>query len=242
MRVGFHPRRKSITNGSYQFTLFDENFTIPKIIAEQWGLRSGSVVNVQWDVSVDFHRHAFAPMAKETDDGRRVGIRVFQTTPQFSHEHWIVRNTEEAVAIANTLHDFLTDQIVGKSYKWDSSRKYIFQDSKHYANRTDGITVNADIEEVEKRVRVGLPYYNKSFVWDDRTRKRETRPAELEAQGISPAWDEANEHANTIDLVELPAAAEYQAYIEEQYERWLLPYHQHLQRQGCRIYTGEYIE
>lgn len=134
MRVGFHPRRKSITNGSYQFTLFDENFTIPKAISEHWGLRSGSVVNVQWDVSVDFHQHPFALMAKETDDGRRIGIRVFQPTQQGSHEHWIVRNTKEAVAIANTLHDFLTGQIVGKPYKWDVSRKYIFQDSKHYAN------------------------------------------------------------------------------------------------------------
>lgn len=242
MRVGFHPRRKSITNGSYQFTLFDENFTIPKTIAGHWGLRSGSVVNVQWDVSADFHRHPFAPMAKETDAGRRIGIRVFQTTQQVSREHWLVRNTKEAIAIANTLHDFLTGQIVGKSYEWDSSRKYIFQESKHYANRKDDNAGSADVE-VERRVRVGLPYCNRGFVWDDRTRKPETRPAELKAEAATATSDEVdNEYAGTTGWVEPSAAAEYQAYIEEQYVRWLLPYHRDLQRQGCRIYTGEYVE
>ncbi|KFY21993.1 hypothetical protein V491_02913 [Pseudogymnoascus sp. VKM F-3775] len=182
MRVGFHPRRKSITNGSYQFTLFDENFTIPKTVAELWELRSGSVVNVQWDVSTDFHRHPFAPMAKETDVGRRIGIRVFQTT--------------------------------------------------HCAD-----------VEVEKRVRVGLPYNNRDFVWDDRSRKPETRPAELKAQSVADMSGEVdNEYADSTDWVDPPAAAEYQSFIEEQYTRWLLPYHQDLQGQGCRIYTGEYVE
>lgn len=240
MRVGFHPRRKSITNGSYQFTLFDENFTIPKAISEHWGLRSGSVVNVQWDVSVDFHQHPFALMAKETDDGRRIGIRVFQPTQQGSHEHWIVRNTKEAVAIANTLHDFLTGQIVGKPYKWDVSRKYIFQDSKHYANRQDENAGSADIE-IERRVRAGLPYYNRSFVWDDGTRMPETRPRELKAVATSP--DEIdNEYVNNLCRDKQLASTEYQMYIEEKYARWLLQYHRDLQRQACRIYTGDNVE
>lgn len=196
MRVGFHPRKKSITNGSYQFTLFDENFTIPKTVAELWRLRGGSVVNVQWDVSTDFHQHPFAPMAKETDVGRRIGIRVFQTT---KHEHWIVRNTKEAVTIANTLHDFLTGQIIGKPYKWDSSRKYIFQDSKHYTNRKDDNASSVDIE-VEQRVRVGLPYNNRDFVWDDRTRKPETRPAELKTQSVADISGEVdNDYADSTD-------------------------------------------
>ncbi|KFY08692.1 hypothetical protein V492_05995 [Pseudogymnoascus sp. VKM F-4246] len=242
MRVGFHRRRKSTINGSYQFTLFDENFTIPKAVAEHWMLRSGSVVNVQWDVSAGFHQHPFAPMAKETDDGRRIGIRVFQENQQVSHEHWIVRNTQEAVTIANTLHDFLTGQIVGKPYRWDDSRKYIFQDSKHYTNRKDGISDSADIE-AERRVRVGLPYCNRAFVWDDRTRKPETRPGELKLEAITAASDEGgNEYAVVTSWVEQSIATEYQTYLEEQYERWLLPYHRDLQRQGCRIYTRKYVE
>ncbi|OBT38645.1 hypothetical protein VE00_11072, partial [Pseudogymnoascus sp. WSF 3629] len=156
-------------------------------------------------------------MAKETDAGRRIGIRVFQTTQQVSREHWLVRNTKEAIAIANTLHDFLTGQIVGKSYEWDSSRKYIFQESKHYANRKDDNAGSADVE-VERRVRVGLPYCNRGFVWDDRTRKPETRPAELKAEAATATSDEVdNEYAGTTGWVESSAAAEYQAYIEEQY-------------------------
>jgi hypothetical protein len=44
-----------------------------------------------------------ARMAKNTDDGRRVGIRVFKTIDSVVHNHWIVRQTPGAVMIANTL-------------------------------------------------------------------------------------------------------------------------------------------
>jgi hypothetical protein len=57
MRVGFHPRKNLTTHGSYMITLFDENFVIPKHIAEYWRLQSGSVVNVQWQVLDDIHPH-----------------------------------------------------------------------------------------------------------------------------------------------------------------------------------------
>jgi hypothetical protein len=97
MRVGFYPRKNPTTHGSYLITLFDENFVIPKHIAEYWRLQSGSVVNVQWQVLDDIHPHAYAQMARKSDDGRRVGIRVFKTVGQIPCEHWIVRNTVQAV-------------------------------------------------------------------------------------------------------------------------------------------------
>ena len=67
-------------------------------------------------------------MARENDDGKRVGIRAFKTIAGIEHEHWIVRNTPGAVLLANRLHHFLDGQIVGKDYKWTESRRYIFQD------------------------------------------------------------------------------------------------------------------
>jgi len=87
MRVGFYPRKNPTTHGSHLTTPFDENFVIPKQIAEYWRLQSGSVVNVQWQVLDDIHPHAYAPMARETDDGRRVDIRVFKTVGQIPCEH-----------------------------------------------------------------------------------------------------------------------------------------------------------
>ena len=46
MRVGFHPRRKHTRNGSYQFCLFSENFTLPRDVAVSWKLRSQAEINV----------------------------------------------------------------------------------------------------------------------------------------------------------------------------------------------------
>ncbi len=34
----------------------------------------------------------------------------------------MVLNTSEAVLLANTLHDFLNGQILGKDYEWTESR------------------------------------------------------------------------------------------------------------------------
>jgi hypothetical protein len=174
VHVRCYPRTRSIKNGSYQFWLFSEGFRIPKGVAECWGLQNGSVVNVQWQISDGTHSHAFAPMAEQTDDGRRVGIRVLKTIRQIPYEHWIVRNSPEAVPLANTLHDFLTGQIVGKDYKWNDSRRYIFQESKDWQNKKDKDIDDADADEVQRRVRIGLPYYN-DFMWSDRTRKLETK-------------------------------------------------------------------
>ena len=109
MRVGFHPRRKHTRNGSYQFRLFSENFTLPRDVAVSWKLRSQAKINVQWQCCLDRHPHAFAPMAQEDDDGKRVGIRAFMIIDEVEHGHWIVRNTSEVVLLANTLHDFLSD-------------------------------------------------------------------------------------------------------------------------------------
>ena len=73
VHVGFHPRKRSSKNG----TLFDKSFAIPRDLADAWGLDNHSEVNVQWEIVNDIHPQAFAPMAKNTDDGRQVGVRVF---------------------------------------------------------------------------------------------------------------------------------------------------------------------
>lgn len=85
------------------------------------------MVNLQWQVEEYTHPHAFTPMATQAGDGRRVGIRVFKTVDGISGKNWIVRNTLEAVPLANTIHDFLIGQIVEQDYKWTASRRYIFQ-------------------------------------------------------------------------------------------------------------------
>jgi len=323
VHVRCYPRTRSTKNGSYQFWLFSEGFRIPKDVAECWGLQNGSVVNIQWQILDDTHLHAFAPMAKQTDDGRRVGIRVFKTIKQIPYEHWIVRNKPEAVLLANTLYDFLTGQIVGKDYKWNDSRRYIFQESKYWQNKKDKDIDDADADEVQRRGRIGLLYYN-DFIWGDRTRKLETKPAGMVSRDIKPGHstltqegmnerkspeivlvdppgiegkpiaasisddrgllaiegkyrrqlhilrasciskhsvplaleeeliadsisedgdDEAtdnNNNNNNTDEEGTLVSIEHQEWMEEFYIKWMLPHHQDLQRQGCRIYTGQY--
>ena len=97
-------------------------------MAVSWKLESQAEINIQWQCCPDRHPHAFAPMAGEDDDGKRIGIRIFMISDkiELEHEHWVVRNTPGAVLLANTLHDFLDGQIVGKDYKWTESRRYIF--------------------------------------------------------------------------------------------------------------------
>jgi hypothetical protein len=70
------PVRVKIHRTCYQFSLFEEEFTIPIKIAQKWGLQHNSEVNVEWDIANGTHPHAFAPLATKTDDGRRIGIRV----------------------------------------------------------------------------------------------------------------------------------------------------------------------
>ena len=127
MRVAFHPRRRDAKNGSWQFNLFSESFTIRKDVAISWKLARQDEIYVQWQCCPDRNPHAFAPMAQEDDDGKRVGIRAFRIVDGVEREHWIVRDTPDAVLLANTLHDFLNGQIVEKDYKWAESRSYIFQ-------------------------------------------------------------------------------------------------------------------
>jgi hypothetical protein len=151
---------QSLCRGTYHFYLFHETFRIPKHIAELWKLQRGSVINVQWQITSDFHPHAFAPWATEAD-GRRVGIRIFTTIQNTIYEHWLTRKSVEAIELANTLHDFLTGQIVGKDYQWDKSRKYIFQDPKHSVRDTNDRTCT---ESVIKAVRIGLPCQDPYFM------------------------------------------------------------------------------
>ena len=62
------------------------NLQIPREPAESWRLDKCLEVNVQWQIVNDTHPQAFAPMAKNTDDG---GIGVFKTIDGVVHNHWI---------------------------------------------------------------------------------------------------------------------------------------------------------
>lgn len=134
MQVGFHSRRGLSMVTSYRFALFHKMFTIPKKIARQWKLELRSQINVEWQCSDGRHPHAFAPMATENDDGRRVAIRAFTNVEGIDHEHCIVRNAPGAVRLSNTLHDFLKGMIVRKAYKWDKSRDYVFSIDQRQEN------------------------------------------------------------------------------------------------------------
>ena len=111
-------------------------------------------------------------MAQDHDDGKRVGIRAFTIIDEVEHEHWMVRKLSEAVSLANTLHDFLNGQRVGKDYKWTGSRRYIFQDVEREDHEdTEGGRIGVT-------ARVGIPYHNEDFIWDDGQRQPETKPAD----------------------------------------------------------------
>lgn len=224
MRVGFHPRRKHAMNGSYQFCLFKENFTIPKDVAFSWKLNDQSEINVQWQCYPERHPHAFAPMARENDDGKRVGIRVFMISDGIEHEHWIVRNTPGAVLLANTLHDFLNGQIVGKDYKWTESRRHIFQGvEREDSEDTEG-------ERTGNRARVGIPYHNKDFIWDDGQRQPETKPADTSTEAFGGATSSPRYDDNLVD--DKGIAIGYEEWVEEMNEKYLYPNHRELRRQG----------
>jgi hypothetical protein len=208
--------------GSYSFHLFEEGFKIPIELGRKWGLEHNSAINVEWDIANGTHPHAFAPLATGADDGRKVGIRVFTT----ENEHWIIRNTESAVPLANTLHDLLTGQIVGKRYRWDSSRKFIFRSQEY--NETQNV---ANMDDFQPQTRIGLPYEEK-FVWGDPTRRHETRPEDVIVQ-------EPKDKEIEMDDSSFAETLEYQRYLQYLYRKYLLPHHRDLQSQGCRIDTGD---
>jgi hypothetical protein len=165
-------------------------------------------------------------------------IRPWSCTPDYTvctteNEHWIIRNTESAVPLANTLHDLLTGQIVGKRYRWDSSRKFIFRSDKY--NERQNV---ANGDDFQPQPRIGLPY-NEKFVWGDPTRQPETRPGNVIVQEpkdeeIKKPKDKEIEMADS-DFAE---TLEYKSYLQKLYRKYLLPHHRDLQRQGCRIDTG----
>ena len=164
-------KEKDKQSGSYQFCLFNENFTIPSKIAQSWNLAHQSIVNVQWDAKPERHQKPFAPEAGDEDLGKGVGIRVFKMINGSNHEHWLQRRSKYAVKLANTLHDFLHGLIVGKDYKWEPSRRYIFQITN---DRHD--TEQATPSTMDRRP-IHIPYPN-HFVWDDGNRKPESKPLE----------------------------------------------------------------
>ena len=196
IQVGFHSRRRHNSNGSYQFCLFNENSTIPKNVALSWKLGKESEINVQWQRTLDRHPHAFAPLAEDDDVGKGVGIKALKLVDGVVHEHWIVRKSRDAVLLANTLYDFLNDQIVGKEYEWTESRRYIFQDNEREVHEDTGS------KRTGRRKHVGIPYFHEDFKWDDGLRQPETKPTSrnkiLPPRGISPASADAHEETDPL--------------------------------------------
>lgn len=111
-----------------------------------------------------------------------------------------MRKSREAVLLANTLYDFLNDQIVGKEYEWTESRRYIFQDSEREVYKDTGS------EGTGRRKHVGIPYFNEDFKWDDGQRQPETKPTSrnkiLPSRGISPASEDAQKANRGVDREE----------------------------------------
>ena len=102
----------------------------------------------------------------------------------------------EAVALANTLYDFLNGQIVGKDYVWNASQRDIFQDC-YRDNDSD-----CKLEDPGKRERVGLPYRNSDFKWDDEARQPETKPVHASAmrKGLDCAVIMNEDYADTVTM------------------------------------------
>ena len=166
-------------------------------------------------------------MAQEDDDGKRVGIRAFTIIDEVEHGHWIVRNTSKAVLLPNTLHDFLNGQIVGKDYKWTESRRYIFQDVERKDHE------DAEGERMGATARVGIPYYNEDFVWDEGQRQPETKPAETSMQACFGATSSSCSGGDVADHER--TVMDYEDWVEEMNEKYLYPNHRELRRQGCVI-------
>jgi hypothetical protein len=116
--------------------------------------------------------------------------------------------------------------IVSKRYLWDSSREFIFRSDEY--NETQNI---ANEDDFRPQPQIGLPY-NEKFVWGDPTRQPETRPGDVIAQ------EPKDEELRMTDS-DFTETLEYKSYLQELYRKYLLPHHQDLQRQGCRIDTGD---
>ena len=191
-------------------------------MAVSWKLGSQAEINVQRQCCLDRHPHVFAPMAQENDDGKRVGIRAFTIIDEVEHEHWMVRSTSEAVLLANTLHDFLNGQIVGKDYKWTESRRYIFQEVKREDHEdTEG-------ERIGARARVGIPYHNEDFIWDDGQRQPETKPADTSMKACFEVTSPPYYGENIADYE--GTAMDYKDWVDEMNEKYLYPNHRELGR------------
>lgn len=72
---------------------------IPVGVVKEWGLNHGKPfdVNVRWEVANDTHPYAFAAMAEESDDGRRVATEVSKNIRDHWVHHCIVRTIPSAV-------------------------------------------------------------------------------------------------------------------------------------------------
>ena len=122
-------------------------------------------------------RNPFAPRAQDTEDGKGVGIRIFKTVDGVEKEHWIQRDLDTAIPLANTLYDSLRGKIIGKEYEWSPSRKYLFAIRGPDADTNESLEDELPLDDRPIKSKFELP--SVPCLWDDDTRRPETKPADL---------------------------------------------------------------
>ncbi|KAI9698406.1 MAG: hypothetical protein M1836_003986 [Candelina mexicana] len=71
------------------FGIVGMHVTIPKPLANDWNLVHGDTIRVHYGISEGRHEHPFVPDCSETDDGRRLGIRISKTVQGVEKSEWL---------------------------------------------------------------------------------------------------------------------------------------------------------
>ena len=111
--------------------------------------------------------------------------------------------------------------------KTTKSRRYIFLE----AEREDPEDIKG--ERIGNRARVGIPYHNKDFIWDDGQRQPETKPADNSVEAFPWANSPPRYDDKLVDNKGIVIG--YEDWVEEMNEKYLYPNHRELRRQGCII-------
>ena len=118
---------KNLAIKEYFFNIFDINFTVPKRLGEDWGLASSPFVEVTFDISPKRHQFPFAILCEERDDGCRLGISLSKVIGGVRKQWWLERRTMRGVREANSLFDWLNEDIKDpRTYQWGWDRLAFF--------------------------------------------------------------------------------------------------------------------
>ena len=109
-----------MTSWESTFTLFDQPFHVPVDVVRSWNIvtevPSHFVINVLRDIHLNTHPHQFAFKAESTHAAARLGICVKIMVRGIEKTHWVVKKTDSAIPLADTIIDLLDGKIVGKGY------------------------------------------------------------------------------------------------------------------------------